>query len=65
MALGKAAKEGCVECVNTAIAAGADVNATVDDTEKYCFAGNCCDELTVNILKMNQHILRSVCANKC
>ena len=32
LALGNAAKKGCLECVNTAIAAGADVNATVEST---------------------------------
>ena len=32
MALGKAAKKDCLECVNAAIAAGADVNTTVENT---------------------------------
>ena len=32
MALAKAAKKGCLGCVNTAIAAGADVNITVEST---------------------------------
>ena len=32
LALANAAKKGCLDCVNTAIAAGADVNVTVEST---------------------------------